>query len=60
MGRTTLYHRTEPPRIVDGQDAIDALLAQGWADTPAAFYMPEMSVPEKPARAKRKEPSSDV
>lgn len=50
MGRTMLYHRTEPPRIVDGQEAVDALLAQGWADTPAAFYDAPKE-PEKPTRA---------
>lgn len=53
MGRTTLYHRTEPPRIVDGQDAVDVLLAQGWADTPAAFYDVAPPGVDKAPRPKR-------
>jgi len=35
---TTLYHRTLPPRILLTQGEVEALLADGWADTPAAFY----------------------
>ena len=38
---TTLFHRTQPPRIVQDEATRDALLASGWADTPAAFYAPE-------------------
>lgn len=47
MTRTTLYHRTDPPRIVDTPEQRDALLADGWAETPAAFY----DAPEPPADA---------
>lgn len=52
MGRTTLYHRTDPPRIVEDDAAVTALLAQGWADTPAAFYAPVPDADKAP-RPKR-------
>ena len=40
MWPTVLYHRTEPPVTVTSEDDRDARLANGWADTPAAFYEP--------------------
>lgn len=49
---TTLYHKTEPPKTVSTQEDVERLLAQGWADTPAAFYdIPEpIAVPARKAR----------
>lgn len=47
MARTMLYHRTDPPRIVDSQAECDRLLAEGWAETPAAFT----DAPDPPADA---------
>lgn len=35
--RATVYHRTLAPRIVESPEAYRAALAEGWADTPAAF-----------------------
>lgn len=34
---TWLYSRTEAPRIFRSAAEVDAALADGWADTPAAF-----------------------
>lgn len=34
---TWLYSRTEAPRIFLSDAEVDAALADGWADTPAAF-----------------------
>lgn len=38
--RTMLYHRTLPPRIATDAAEVAQLLADGWADTPVAFYAP--------------------
>lgn len=35
--QTCVYHKTEPPKIVNQQDA-QTWYDQGWADTPAAFF----------------------
>jgi hypothetical protein len=35
--RSFIYHRTEKPRIVETREDFDAAMAEGWADTPAAF-----------------------
>lgn len=54
MWRTMLYHRTDPPRIVESQIECDRLLAEGWAETPAAFYDPPpgfYDAPDPPADA---------
>lgn len=34
---TWLYHRTEPARIFATASEVEEALADGWADTPAAF-----------------------
>lgn len=35
-----LYHRTAAPRLVTDDATFAELLAEGWSDTPAAFYAP--------------------
>ena len=52
LGPTTLYHRTEPPRIVRTQEEYDAL-GEGWADTPAAFYDAPTLPPAQPRQVRR-------
>lgn len=51
-GRTMVYHRTEPPRIVTTQAQYDAL-GDGWADTPEAFTTPEPQPRRKATRSDR-------
>ena len=34
---TWLYHRTEAPRVFETAGDVETALADGWADTPAAF-----------------------
>lgn len=34
---TWLYHRIEAPRVFRSAEEVEAALADGWADTPAAF-----------------------
>ena len=34
---TWLYHQTEKPRVFQTAGEVEAALAEGWADTPAAF-----------------------
>lgn len=38
MHPTTLYHKSDPPRVVTDPADLQRLLEEGWADTPAAFY----------------------
>ena len=57
MYPTTLYHRTEKPVIVTSEADRDALIASGWADTPAAFYAQAPEPPTPPVVPRRlKEP----
>lgn len=49
--QATVFHRQWAPKIVTSHEAYEAALADGWADTPAAFYGPPlvptvMSAPE--------------
>ena len=48
--RAWLYHRTKEPVLVESDEVYAALLADGWAETPAVFYTPE------PEREKPKKP----
>jgi hypothetical protein len=49
---TWLYHRTESPRIFRSADEVKAAMADGWADTPAAFEAEEVPSELDELRAK--------
>ncbi len=50
--RSFVYHRTQPARIVETREEFDRLLADGWADTPAAFTEPERVAPAPKGKKK--------
>jgi len=53
MTPTWLYHRTEPATIVRTAEQLAQLLADGWADSPAAFH--DIPTTTKTTRRKAKE-----
>lgn len=40
--RATVFHRSQPLRVVLSAGEYAAAIADGWADTPAAFYEPAL------------------
>lgn len=50
---TWLYHRTEAPRLFMASE-VPARVAEGWAETPAAFYEIEAPKPAPTRRGKGK------
>lgn len=55
-----VFHRTKPPKLVTNDAEYQLALADGWADTPAAFYeaepvaSPDLVTSAPPPRSRRR------